>query len=131
MNDPCPRGWRLPDGEAFTVFDIAEEQDMAPSADVENMYGWHLVDTATDAKMFMPGAGRRSFETGILTNINNYGLEYVPKPWTGYYWTAGAGAEDATSMFFDLNTTRAVNNRYEPTKQMHRANAMQVRCVRE
>ena len=131
MNDPCPRGWRLPDGEAFTVFDIAEEQDMAPSADVENMYGWHLVDTATGAKMFMPGAGRRSFETGILTNINNYGLEYVPKPWTGYYWTAGAGAEDATSMFFDLNTTRAVNNRYEPTKQMHRANAMQVRCVRE
>ena len=98
---------------------------------VNNMYGWHLVDAATGTKIFMPGAGRRSFETGILTNINNYGLENIPMPWTGYYWTAGAGAADATSMFFDLNTTRATNNRYEPTKQMHRANAMQVRCVRE
>lgn len=131
INDPCPRGWRMPAGDVFTSFDIAEEEDAAPSADVSNMYGWHLIDTATGTKMFMPGAGRRSFETGLLTNINNYGLEYVPKPWTGYYWTAGAGAADATSMFFDLNTTRATNNRYEPTKQMHRANAMQVRCVRE
>lgn len=131
INDPCPRGWRIPDGAVFTAFDIAEDEDAAPSADVNNMYGWHLVDATTGTKIFMPGAGRRSFETGILTNINNYGLENIPMPWTGYYWTAGAGAADATSMFFDLNTTRATNNRYEPTKQMHRANAMQVRCVRE
>jgi hypothetical protein len=30
-----------------------------------------------------------------------------------------------------LNTTRAVNNRYEAVKAMYRANGMQVRCVRE
>lgn len=131
INDPCPRGWRMPAGDVFTAFDISEEEDAAPSADVKNMYGWHLVDVATGVKMFMPAAGRRSFETGRLTNINNYGYEHNPMPWTGYYWTAGVGTDDATSMFFDLNTTRAVNNRYEPTKQMHRANAMQVRCVRE
>lgn len=131
VNDPCPRGWRIPDGDVFTAFDIDAEQDAATSADMKNIYGWHLVDVTTGTRMFMPGAGRRSFETGKLTNINNYGLENVPMPWTGYYWTTGAAAADATSMFFDLNTTRAVNNRYEPTKQMHRANAMQVRCVRE
>jgi hypothetical protein len=33
-------------------------------------------------------------------------------------------------MFFDLNTTRAVNNRYEPGKAMYRGNGMQVRCVK-
>ena len=131
INDPCPRGWRMPKGDVFTAFDIAEDEDAAPSADVKNMYGWHLIDTATGTKMFMPAAGRRSFETGSLTNVNNYGLEHNPMPWTGHYWTAGAGEVDATSMFFDLNTTRATNNRYEPTKQMHRANALQVRCVRE
>lgn len=134
LSDPCPRGWRVPDGDVFAAFDIDEAEDLAALANVRDMYGWHIVDKATGVKMFMPGAGRRSFETGALTNMNNYGYENVPMPWIGYYWTAGVGVDDkvkARSMFFDLNTTRAVNNRYEPTKEMYRANAMQVRCVRE
>ena len=134
VNDPCPRGWRVPDGDVFEAFDIDEVEDMDALDNVRNMYGWHIVDKATGVKMFMPGAGRRSFETGVLTNINNYGYESVPMPWTGYYWTAGVGVNDsakARSMFFDLNTTRAVNNRYEAGKEMYRANAMQIRCVRD
>ncbi len=134
VNDPCPRGWRVPDGSVFEAFDIDEAEDMESLANVRDMYGWHIVDKATGVKMFMPGAGRRSFETGKLTNINNYGYENVPLPWTGYYWTAGVGTEDGAksrSMFFDLNTTRAVNNRYEAGKEMYRANAMQIRCVRD
>lgn len=134
INDPCPRGWRVPDGNIFEAFDIDEAEDMDALANVRDMYGWHIVDKATGVKMFMPGAGRRSFETGVLTNMNNYGYDNVPMPWIGYYWTVGVGVDDkakARSMFFDLNTTRAVNNRYEPTKEMYRANAMQIRCVRE
>ena len=96
------------------------------------MYGWHLVDKATGAKMFMPAAGRRSFETGVLTNVNDYGYDNVPRPWIGYYWTATAGdGNKSNSLFFDLNTTRAVNNRYEAVKAMYRANGMQIRCVRD
>lgn len=134
LNDPCPRGWRVPDGDVFEAFDIDEAEDLATLANVRDMYGWHIVDKTTGVKMFMPGAGRRSFETGVLTNLNNYGYENVPLPWVGYYWTAGVGVDDkakSRSMFFDLNTTRAVNNRYEATKEMYRANAMQIRCVRE
>ena len=55
-------------------------------------------------------------------------------PWVGYYWTTGIATADkskAQSMFFDLNTTRAVNNRYEAQKEMYRANGMQIRCVRD
>ena len=132
LYDPCPRGWRVPDSKVFEAFDIDESEDAAAWGDVSNMYGWHLVDKATGAKMFMPAAGRRSFETGVLTNVNDYGYENVPKPGIGYYWTATAGeGNKSNSLFFDLNTTRAVNNRYESVKAMYRANGMQVRCVRD
>lgn len=132
INDPCPYGWRVPDGNAFAAFDIDEVEDAAALVDVRNMYGWHLVDKTTGAKMFMPGAGRRSYENGVLTNMNNYGYEHNPMPWIGYYWTAGTtSGNKSQSMFFDLNTTRAVNNRYEAQKAMYRGNGMQVRCVRE
>lgn len=133
MYDPCPRGWRVPDGDAFEVFDIDVAEDMAALVDMRGRYGWHLVDKVSGVEMFMPAAGRKSFESGVFTNVNNYGGENPPMPWIGYYWTAGRGSKDATSvsMFFDLNTTRAVNNAYEPKKDMYRANAMQIRCVRE
>ena len=133
MYDPCPKGWRVPDGSVFEVFDIDAEEDFAAMVDMRGRYGWHLVDKVSGVKMFMPGAGRKSFETGVFTNVNNYGGENPSLPWIGYYWTAGKGSKDAmsTSMFFDLNTTRAVNNAYESKKDMYRANAMQVRCVRD
>ena len=132
VNDPCPRGWRVPESSVFEAFDIDESEDAAAWGDVSNMYGWHLVDKATGVKMFMPAAGRRSFETGVLTNVNDYGYDNVPRAWIGYYWTATAGESNkSNSLFFDLNTTRAVNNRYEAVKAMYRANGMQVRCVRE
>lgn len=131
-NDPCPRGWRVPAANVFANFDIAEEEDAAALADVRGMWGWHLVDKTTGAKIFMPAVGRRSFENGVLTNMNNYGYEHTPSPWVGYYWTATATNGDMSqSMFFDLNTTRAVNNRYEAQKAMYRGNGMQVRCVKE
>lgn len=133
MYDPCPRGWRVPDGDAFEVFDIDAAEDAAAMVDMRGRYGWHLVDKVSGVDMFMPGAGRKSFETGVFTNVNNYGGENPPMPWIGYYWTAGRGSKDAmsTSMFFDLNTTRAINNAYEPKKDMYRANAMQIRCIRD
>ena len=133
MYDPCPKGWRIPKAEDFEVFDIAADEDAAASADMRARYGWNLVDKTSGVKMFMPAAGRKSFESGVFTNMSDYGGEHSPLPWIGYYWTAESVSADskALSLYFDLNNTRAVNNRYEPRKAMYRANAMQVRCVRE
>lgn len=132
VQDPCPKGWRVAKAEAYSTFDIAEAEDAMTSAEMRGRYGWTLVDGSV--QMFMPAAGRKSFETGVFTNMSNYGGDNPPLPWIGCYWTAGVGVSDAAmagALFFDLNTTRAVNNRYEPRREMHRANAMQVRCVRE
>lgn len=133
MYDPCPKGWRMPKAEDFEVFDIAANEDAAPSVDMRSRYGWTLVDKTSGVEMFMPAAGRKSFESGVFTNMSDYGGEHSPLPWIGYYWTADAVSADskALSLYFDLNNTRAVNNHYEPRKAMYRANAMQVRCVRE
>lgn len=131
VNDPCPRGWRVPTSNQFAMLDIDAADDALPSAEVKDKWGWYLSD-ASGVKMFMLGAGRRSYETGVFTNVNNY-ESTPPVPWIGFYWTADTGEKDANaakSMFFDLNTTRAVNNRYEPAREMYRANAMQIRCVR-
>lgn len=131
-SDPCPRGWRVPAADLFSGFDIDQAEDAASLADVKGMYGWHLVDKVSGEKIFMPAVGRRSYENGVLTNMNNYGYEHNPAPWIGYYWTATAtNGNMSQSMFFDLNTTRAVNNRYEAQKAMYRGNGMQVRCVKE
>ena len=45
--DPCPRGWRIPDGNAFVGMDIDQSEDLSELGDIRGMYGWHLVDTAT------------------------------------------------------------------------------------
>lgn len=128
-NDPCPRGWAVPSSEQLALLDIDGADDNQPSAAVKDQFGWFLTD-GNGVKMFMPGAGRRSFEKGVLTNMNNY-EGATPVPWIGCYWTADAGANNtAKSLFFDLNTTRAVNNRYDAAKEMYRANAMQIRCVK-
>ncbi len=133
LYDPCPKGWRLPKAEDFEVFDIATDEDAAASADMRARYGWNLVDKVSGVEMFMPAAGRKSFESGVFTNMSDYGGYESPLPWIGYYWTAESVSADskALSLYFDLNNTRAVNNHYEPRKAMYRANAMQVRCVRE
>lgn len=129
--DPCPRGWRVPTAEQLAMLDIDAAEDALPSAEVKDKWGWYVSDV-NGAKLFMVGAGRRSYETGVFTNMNNY-EGATPLPWVGYYWSAEAvaGAPTAYSLFFDLNTTRAVNNRYDAHKAMYRGNAMQVRCVRE
>lgn len=132
MYDPCPKGWRVPSADDFNSLDIATDEDAATSAEMRSRYGWTLVDKVSGVQLFMPAAGRKSFETGVFTNMSDYGGDESPLPWIGYYWTTGANADgSASSLYFDLNNTRAVNNNYNTHKAMYRANGMQVRCVRE
>lgn len=134
MYDPCPHGWRVPSKEAFASLDIAASEDNLPLSDAEKLYGWALTDSGNGEKHFFPASGYRSYLTGVISNVN-YRDEYpyTPKPWVGYYWTAGVGstATLSSAMYFDLNTSRATVNGYKAVTDQKRGNAMQVRCVRD
>lgn len=128
--DPCPKGWTVPDADAFTTLDIAEEDDNMDLEVAKKSFGWFLSD-ANGEKHFYTGAGYRSYFNGTISNVN-YKDEYpyTPVPWIGYYWTTGVDGSNAIAMFFDLNTSRAAINAFSPKLSEHRANAMQVRCVK-
>ena len=134
LYDPCPYGWRVPSKNVFDVLDIASAEDNLPLEDAEKLYGWALTDSGNGEKHFFTANGYRSYLTGVLSNIN-YRDEYpyTPKPWVGYYWTAGVGSKASlsTAMYFDLNTSRATVNGYKAVTDQKRGNAMQVRCVKE
>lgn len=134
LYDPCPYGWRVPSKRVFDVLDIAAAEDNLPLEEAEKLYGWALTDTGNGEKHFFPASGYRSYLTGKISNVN-YRDEYpyTPKPWVGYYWTAGVGTTAALSsaMYFDLNTSRATVNGYKAVTDQKRGNAMQVRCVKE
>lgn len=134
LYDPCPHGWRVPSKRAFEVLDIDSADDNLPLADAEKLYGWFLADKGNGTKHFFAASGYRSYLMGTISNVN-YRDEYpyTPKPWVGYYWTAGTGSATATSsaMYFDLNTSRATVNGYKAVTDQKRGNAMQVRCVKE
>ena len=133
VNDPCPKGWRVPSKEAFTALDIATAEDNMELDLARKIFGWNLTDKGNSQKHFYTGAGYRSYFDGVLSNVN-YKEQYphTPVPWVGYYWTNGAGANSTgCAMFFDLNTSRATINGFNPVSEEYRANAMQVRCVKE
>ncbi|MBE6211184.1 MAG: hypothetical protein E7130_06100 [Rikenellaceae bacterium] len=134
LYDPCPYGWRVPEKDTFKVLEIATAEDEMPLEQAEKMFGWYLTDKGNGNRYFFTGSGYRSYFDGIISNIN-YRNEYpyTPKPWVGYYWTAGTDSATGTAsaMFFELNTSRATINAYKATTDQKRGNGMQIRCVKE
>ncbi len=127
-NDPCPDGWRVPDGELFAALTISPADDDLDWTKAKPMYGWHLEDTAAGSTYFFSAAGRRNYLNGVLDNVN--ANEERPLPWTGYYWTNGASGDKSQAMFFDLNTVTRTYNGYEAQRALQRANAAALRCVK-
>ena len=124
ISDPCPRGWKVAPKSFYTALQIKDEI----SPELEKNYGFTLTDGVNDA--FFPGAGRRSFYTGALTNMNEN--EERPTPWIGYYWSSSAEGTSAYAMdfSFDINGTR-VGSSFHAAALQYAAGGMQVRCVKE
>ena len=124
-NDPCPKGWRVPserDFEALRIVDAA--------AGKESQYGWYLTDGTATA--YYPGAGFRTYLTGVVQNMYNpvSGVE-VPRPWTGDYWTAGTQGRLSSAFVFWFDAADPARSGTTPSEWRRRADGMQIRCVRE
>ncbi len=127
--DPCPAGWRVAAGDIFAALTISPEDDGMDWMQAKKMYGWHLEDTATGKTYFFTAGGRRNYFDGRLDNVNSNPDR--PLPWTGYYWSCNVSGDDARCMFFDLNTVTRTYNGYEPHRNLQRANATPLRCVKQ
>lgn len=128
-NNPCPAGWRVPDASVFENLTIAPSYDEMAWEELQPLYGIMLTDTATNEEHFFTAQGRRNYLDCRLDIINDD--EVCPVPWSGYYWSASTNGNDASAMFFDLNTATRTWNGCDTKHAMHRANALPVRCVKE
>ena len=123
VNDPCPKGWKIPTKEFFAALSIKD----AIEPELASAYGFTLTDGVHDA--FFPGAGRRSFYTGALTNMNDN--QTRPAPWIGCYWSATGEGRRAYAMdfSFDIYGTRAGSS-FQGAALQYAAGGMQIRCVK-
>lgn len=129
INDPCPKGWRVPSNSELAPLQIKDENE-----GTEGSFGWDLTDGTTSS--FFVGAGRRVYTTGHIQNI------YIPRsvsaqPWEGMYWTLDSESEAKSSaLFFFYNTDYNVDTENLLPRggiesvAHYRANGMQIRCVK-
>ena len=124
--DPCPAGWRVADASIFENLTISEEYDNMALSELKLLYGLKLTDGTDD--YFFTAQGRRNYLDCRL-DIFNSNLT-LPVPWSGYYWTTTANDAAAKALYFDLNTETRLRNGFDNGKDMQRANALPVRCIR-
>ena len=113
--DPCPAGWRVPDG-GYGDQNIWSESgfDEVPAS----------FDSSTDCmtfpnngtNLYYPASGSRSDIDGSLSNVGN----------DGYYWSASPSSNYAYRLYFSYNGYVDPSNYGN-----YRANGGSVRCLRE
>ena len=115
--DPCPAGWRVPDGGDSGVWSKAKGSSSEYKRDYDsNDRGMNFSgDFGTDQTIWYPAAGYRYNTDGSLSLVVNY----------GYYWSATPYGNYASSLyFFDSGDVYPSNDDY-------RAYGYSVRCLQE
>ncbi|MEE0864047.1 MAG: hypothetical protein U0L61_02820, partial [Alistipes sp.] len=114
LYDPCPVGYRVPDGGDNGFWATANVNSTGDSTNC-GMY-WTLADGETTA--WYPAVGYRNSDSGALNYVGEY----------GYCWSASphpSNSNDAYYLFFNYyNDVYHVNSH-------NRGDGQSVRCVRE
>ena len=114
LYDPCPVGYRVPDGGENGFWATANVKSSGDSSN-RGMY-WTLADGETTA--WYPAVGYRLNDSGALYNVGEYGFCWSASPIPGY-----------SSNAYHLNFYYSGN--VHPANNLNRANGYSVRCVRE
>ena len=114
LYDPCPVGYRVPDGGENGFWATANVKSTGDSTN-RGMY-WTLADGETTA--WYPAVGYRSYDSGSLNYVGEY----------GYCWSASPYPSD-TYHAYNLNFYYSGN--VYPANSNGRGNGYSVRCVRE
>ena len=115
--DPCPAGWRVPDGGSSGVWSKA----LGSSSSYTGTYnstneGMNFSDKFGSAStIWYPASGFRSSGDGSLYNVGYY----------GYYWSASPSDDGAYYLRFNYG------GYVYPSNNGHRANGQSVRCLQE
>ena len=120
LYDPCPVGYRLPDGGDNGFWATALDTSGGTSAGTEwdsANYGrhWTLADGTTAA--WYPAVGCRSFISGALDYVGS----------DGYYWSASPNP----SVSYHAYNLYFLNGYVDPASYSTRSSGQSVRCVRE
>ena len=111
--DPCPAGWRVPDGGSNSVWNKAGfDYQHYDSSDKGMLFGAGISSPAT----WYPAAGCRYGYDGW--SLYSVGL-------SGCYWSVTPGSYNAYSLYF------ADDGFVDPTSYDYRANGQSVRCLQE
>ena len=109
--DPCPAGWRVPDGGSNGVWSKAGFDDQSCDlSDKGVLLGAGISSPAT----WYPAAGSRSHGGGSLINVGRY----------GYYWSVTPNGYGAYRLYF-------IGSSVVPTDNMDRASGQAVPCLQE
>ena len=117
VNDPCPAGWRVPDGGENGVW----------SKSIGSSYSFSYTVLGTkeginfsgkfgsDQTIWYPASGSRNGSDGSLVGVG----------YNGYYWSASPNGGYAYDLYFDNNGGVYPSNFY------NRADGLSVRCLQE
>ena len=120
LYDPCPAGYRVPDGgdNGFWATALGTSSNAWNSAIMKwtnNGFTWTLADGTTAA--WYPAVGYRSHDSGALYNVGSY----------GFYWSASpypSNGYNACHLYFHSGSVY-------PAYYNNRSHGYSVRCVRE
>ena len=126
--DPCPPGFKVPNGHAFTgftttggntstknQFNASNNNDMASS---KGYYFYVNPSNHSEGTIFFPASGYRNYSDGALSNVGSYGS----------YWTA------APYMYYTYQYGRSLSfysSRVNPMNYSYRSLGFAVRPVQE
>ena len=118
-NDPCPHGWRVPDGGSNGVWARA----LGSSSSFDNSSLWDSTNRGmnfsgkfgSDQRIWYPASGFRIYDDGGLKGVGN----------DGYYWSASPNGGNAYILYFDNYGD------FGPSYNFNRAGGFSVRCLQE